>query len=77
MGALGKHEMTVDIDGKQFTFEAGKIAAQAGGAVVVTLGDTKVLTTTTATRMERRLDRLGGQWRRLGPQPSAGPRRPH
>ena len=50
MGALGKHEMTVDIDGKQFTFEAGKIAAQAGGAVVVSLGDTKVLTTTTASR---------------------------
>jgi len=50
VGALGKHEMTVEIDGKQFTFEAGKIAAQAGGAVVVSLGDTKVLSTTTASR---------------------------
>lgn len=50
MGALGTHEMTVEIDGKELVFEAGKIAAQAGGAVVVTLGDTKVLSTTTASR---------------------------
>jgi polyribonucleotide nucleotidyltransferase len=50
VGALGTHEMTVEIDGKELVFEAGKLAAQAGGAVVVTLGDTKVLSTTTTSR---------------------------
>jgi len=49
VGALGTHELTVDIDGKQLTFEAGRLAQQAGGAVVASLGDTKVLTTTTAS----------------------------
>lgn len=48
MGALGTFEHSVDIDGKILTFETGKLAAQAGGAVVVSLGDTKVLSTTTA-----------------------------
>lgn len=48
MGALGSFEHSVDIDGKTLTFETGKLAAQAGGAVVVSLGDTKVLSTTTA-----------------------------
>ena len=50
MGKLGTHEMSVEIDGKTLTFEAGKLAQQAGGAVVVSLGDTKVMTTTTASR---------------------------
>jgi len=50
VGALGTHEMTVEIDGKELVFEAGKLAAQAGGAVVVTIGDTKVMSTTTASR---------------------------
>jgi polyribonucleotide nucleotidyltransferase len=50
VGKLGTHEMTVEIDGKTLTFEAGKLAAQAGGSVVVSLGDTKVMTTTTASR---------------------------
>ncbi len=48
MGALGTTEHTVEIDGKTITFETGKLAPQAGGAVVSSLGDTKVLTTTTA-----------------------------
>ncbi|MEX2533675.1 MAG: polyribonucleotide nucleotidyltransferase [Nitriliruptoraceae bacterium] len=48
MGALGTFEHSVEIDGKTITFETGKLAAQAGGAVVVSLGDTKVLSTTTA-----------------------------
>ncbi len=48
MGALGTFEHSVDIDGKTLTFETGKLAAQAGGAVVISLGDTKVLSTTTA-----------------------------
>ena len=50
MGKLGIHEHTVEIDGKYLTFEAGTLAAQAGGAVVTSLGDTKVLSTTTASR---------------------------
>jgi polyribonucleotide nucleotidyltransferase len=50
VGKLGQYEHTVDIDGKTITFEAGTLAAQAGGAVVTSLGDTKVLTTTTASK---------------------------
>jgi polyribonucleotide nucleotidyltransferase len=50
VGKLGRYEHTVDIDGKTITFEAGTLAAQAGGAVVTSLGDTKVLTTTTASK---------------------------
>src|SRR6056297_2579514 len=53
VGKLGVHEHTVDIDGKNITFEAGTLAAQAGGAVVVTLGDTKVLSTTTASKQPK------------------------
>jgi polyribonucleotide nucleotidyltransferase len=50
VGKLGRYEHTVDIDGKTITFEAGTLAAQAGGAVVTSLGDTKVLSTTTASK---------------------------
>jgi polyribonucleotide nucleotidyltransferase len=49
VGTLGTHEHTVEIDGKTITFEAGGFAAQAGGAAITTIGDTKVLTTTTAS----------------------------
>ena len=49
MGALGTHEHSVEIDGKTITFESGLLAQQAGGAVVASLGDTKLLTTTTAS----------------------------
>ena len=49
MGKLGNYERTVDIDGKTITFEAGRLAGQAGGSVVSGLGDTRVLTTTTAS----------------------------
>ena len=49
VGTLGTTEHTIEIDGKTITFETGKLAAQAGGAVVTSLGDTKVLTTTTAS----------------------------
>jgi len=49
MGKLGTYELTVEIDGKDITFEAGRLAQQAGGSVVTTLGDTKILTTTTAS----------------------------
>lgn len=53
MGTLGTHEHTVEIDGKHITFEAGTLAAQAGGAVVTSIGDTKVLTTTTASKQPK------------------------
>src|ERR671911_497887 len=36
---------SVDIGGKEFTFETGKLAKQADGAVVVRSGDTMVLAT--------------------------------
>jgi polyribonucleotide nucleotidyltransferase len=53
MGKLGNHELTVEIDGKDITFEAGLLAQQAGGSVVTSLHDTKVLTTTTASSNTR------------------------
>ena len=37
--------VTVDIGGKEITFETGKLAKQADGAVVVRSGDTVVLGT--------------------------------
>lgn len=53
MGKLGIYEHAVEIDGKTLTFESGTLAAQAGGAVVVSLGDTKVLSTTTASKQPK------------------------
>jgi polyribonucleotide nucleotidyltransferase len=49
VGKLGIHEHAVEIDGKTITFETGGVAAQAGGAVITSVGDTTVLTTTTAS----------------------------
>src|SRR5215204_3163729 len=40
--------VSVDIGGTEITFETGKLAKQAGGAVVVRAGETKVLCTATA-----------------------------
>ncbi|HEY5390409.1 MAG TPA: polyribonucleotide nucleotidyltransferase [Solirubrobacteraceae bacterium] len=40
--------LSVDIAGSEITFETGRIAKQAGGAVVVRQGDTMVLATATA-----------------------------
>src|SRR4051812_11371883 len=40
--------VSVDIGGTEMTFETGKLAKQAGGAVVVRAGDTMVLATATA-----------------------------
>src|ERR687883_2118360 len=39
---------SVDIAGTELTFETGKLAKQASGAVVVTMGETMVLCTATA-----------------------------
>src|SRR4249919_3867820 len=40
--------VSVDIGGTEISFETGKMAKQAGGAVVVRAGDTMVLATATA-----------------------------
>ncbi len=39
------HTRTVEVGGKTISFETGKLAKQAGGAVVVSAGDSKVLVT--------------------------------
>jgi polyribonucleotide nucleotidyltransferase len=39
--------VSVDVGGEEITFETGKLARQAGGAVVVTAGETMVLCTAT------------------------------
>src|SRR5438270_10919591 len=40
--------VAVEIEGKEISFETGKLAKQASGAVVVRSGDTMVLCTATA-----------------------------
>jgi polyribonucleotide nucleotidyltransferase len=42
------HRVSVEIGGTEITFETGKLAKQASGAVVVQAGDTMVLATATA-----------------------------
>ena len=42
------HRVSVEIGGTEISFETGKMAKQASGAVVVTAGDTVVLATATA-----------------------------
>jgi polyribonucleotide nucleotidyltransferase len=42
------HRVSVDVGGTEMTFETGKLAKQASGAVVVRAGDTIVLSTATA-----------------------------
>jgi polyribonucleotide nucleotidyltransferase len=45
-----KHEVTVELHGgKRLTFETGRMAKQASGAALVTLGDTVVLATAVAS----------------------------
>jgi len=45
-----KHEVTVELTGgKRLTFETGRMAKQASGAALVTLGDTVVLATAVAS----------------------------
>src|ERR1700688_4553296 len=40
---MNVHKFEVDLDGKKLTIETGKVAKQAGGAVVVRMGDSVVL----------------------------------
>ena len=44
---------TATVAGKDFVFETGKLARQAGGAVTVRVGDTMVLATATASKEAR------------------------
>jgi len=46
-------KVSVDIDGKTISIEAGDLARQAGGAVVIRLGDTMVLVTATMAKKAR------------------------
>jgi len=46
-------KVAVDIDGKNISIEAGDLARQAGGAVVIRLGDTMVLVTATMAKKAR------------------------
>ncbi|MGA2470814.1 MAG: polyribonucleotide nucleotidyltransferase [Solirubrobacteraceae bacterium] len=48
MSSKGITRLSVDIAGSEISFETGRIAKQAGGAVVVRQGDTMVLATATA-----------------------------
>jgi polyribonucleotide nucleotidyltransferase len=57
MGKLGNHEVSAEIGGATITFETGKTAGQAGGAVVAHLGETIIHATTTASsRPKEHLD---------------------
>jgi polyribonucleotide nucleotidyltransferase len=46
-------KFSISIDNKQFTFETGKIAGQAGGALTLQLGDTVVFAAATMSAEER------------------------
>lgn len=48
-----KHIVDFELDGKTVSLETGRLARQAGGAVVVTCGETKVLVTATAAAEPR------------------------
>ncbi len=47
------HSTTATVNGRTLTFETGKLARQAGGSVTVRLGDTVVLSATTAAKHPR------------------------
>ena len=47
---MNSHSFTATLGGETLTFETGKLAPQAGGAVTITSGDTKLLVTATMSR---------------------------
>ncbi|HEX9888736.1 MAG TPA: polyribonucleotide nucleotidyltransferase [Nitriliruptorales bacterium] len=49
MGALGNISHSTTVGKATITFEGGKLAQQAGGSVVASIGDTTILTTTTTS----------------------------
>ena len=57
MGKLGTHEASAKIGDVEILFETGKLAGQAGGAVVAHVGETTLLVTSTASsRPKEHLD---------------------
>jgi polyribonucleotide nucleotidyltransferase len=50
MTKLGTHEASATIGGATVTLESGKLAGQAGGAVIASIGETILLVTSTASR---------------------------
>ncbi|MEE8632916.1 MAG: polyribonucleotide nucleotidyltransferase, partial [Methyloceanibacter sp.] len=48
-----KHIVEIDWGGRPLTFETGRIARQADGAVLATYGETSVLATVVAAKEER------------------------
>jgi len=48
------YKIEIEVRGKQITLETGKIAKQADGAIVAQCGDTVILATVVAERVERR-----------------------
>jgi polyribonucleotide nucleotidyltransferase len=50
---LPEHIFTTTVGGKEITFKTGKLAEQAGGAVVTQLGDNMLLTTATMSKSAR------------------------
>lgn len=46
---MKEHSFSVGVDGREITFETGKIARLANGAVIVTCGETKVFVTACAS----------------------------
>ncbi|HVL99795.1 MAG TPA: polyribonucleotide nucleotidyltransferase [Egibacteraceae bacterium] len=59
MGTLGTYEVSTKIGDAEIRFETGKLAGQAGGAVVAHIGETILhVTTTTSSRPKEHLDFL-------------------
>lgn len=50
---MAKITKSVEVDGKTITFETGRIAKQAGGSVLVSLGDSVVLVAATGAKSAR------------------------
>jgi len=50
---MQQHKVEIEIEDKKITIEAGALARQAGGAVVVRQGDTMVLVTATMSKNAR------------------------
>ncbi len=49
-------KLNKDIGGSEFTLESGKLALQAKGACVVTLGETQILATCTTAKPREGID---------------------
>ena len=47
------HKEEIEVNGKKLTLETGKIARQADGAIIATMGETVVLVTVTGNKSPR------------------------